>query len=144
MRKLVVMAALSVAGVAEAADARQMVDLPPVMQEHMLANMRDHLAAIDDILSALAGGRSKEAADIAERRLGMTSLAAHGAEHMAPFMPADMRSLGTSLHQAASRFAIAALDAELEPDGVGSRRVFDALQDVTAACRGCHDGYRIR
>ncbi len=38
-------------------DNRQLVELPAMMQEHMLANMRDHLATLDAVLAALAQGR---------------------------------------------------------------------------------------
>ena len=30
-------------------DSRQMVELPEMMQQHMMSNMRDHLAAINEI-----------------------------------------------------------------------------------------------
>ena len=73
-------------------DSRQLVRLPEMMQEHMLANMRDHLAAINEILEDMAKGRLDAAADVAELRLGMSSLEIHGASHMAPFMPEGMRS----------------------------------------------------
>ena len=70
-----------------AADPRQHVELPPMMQEHMLGNMRDHLLAISEIQAALAAGKFDQAANIAEHRIGMSSLQVHGASHMAPFMP---------------------------------------------------------
>jgi hypothetical protein len=127
-----------------AADNRQKVEMPAMMQDHMLANMRDHLKSLDLILAALAKGDAKGAADLAETRLGMSSLDAHGAEHMAPMMPVGMREIGTSLHHAASRFAVTVRDAELDPPEQGSRKVFAALQEVTAACEACHAGYRLR
>lgn len=64
------------------ADSRQMVQMPDMMRDHMLSNMRDHLRTLDEILAALA-----------EARLGMSSLDAHGAEHMAPMLPAGSSSL---------------------------------------------------
>ena len=74
----------------------------------------------------------------------MSSLDAHGAEHMAPMMPVGMREIGTSLHHAASRFAVTVRDAELEPPEQGARKVFAALREMTAACEACHAGYRLR
>ncbi len=129
---------------AMADDSRQMVEMPAMMRDHMLANMRDHLRTLDQILAELAKGDAKSAADTAESRLGMSSLDAHGAEHMAPMMPPGMRDIGTSLHHAASRFAIAVHDAELEPPEQGARMVFAALREMTAACEACHAGYRLR
>ena len=59
-------------------DSRELVKLPAMMQTHMMANMRDHLAAINEILSNLSTDNLDKAAEIAETRLGMTSLEAHG------------------------------------------------------------------
>lgn len=125
-------------------DDRELVELPPAMQAHMLANMRDHLRALDEMLSALAGGNIDEATEIAEKRLGMSSLSLHGAEHLARFMPEDMRAIGTQMHRAASRFVIVARDAELEPGLESQHKVYEALQAITENCNACHQAYRIR
>ncbi|MDH3218550.1 MAG: hypothetical protein OEO19_03360 [Gammaproteobacteria bacterium] len=119
------------------ADQRQLIELPEMMQQHMLSNMRDHLAALDEILVRLAQGELEKAAEVAESRLGMSSLGSHGAEHMAPFMPESMRLIGTGMHRAASRFALKAQEGEALP-------AYRALGDITSACVACHAGYRIR
>lgn len=118
-------------------DKRQLVKLPEMMQRHMMSNMRDHLAAIDEILSYMAQDELDKAAEIAEWRLGMSSLRSHGAEHMAPLMPEGMRRAGTNMHRAASRFALKAQEGE-------ALSAYSALSKVTAACVACHAGYRIR
>jgi len=118
-------------------DTRELVPLPEMMQAHMLGNMRDHLAAINEILALMATGAGDKAAQIAEFRLGMSSLGTHGASHMAPFMPERMRNIGTDMHHAASRFALRAQEGEPGP-------AFQALSEVTAACVACHSSYRIR
>lgn len=69
---------------------RVAVDMPAMMRTHMLANMRNHLLAIQEIQSSLASGEYDAAADIAGKRPGMSSLEAHGASHMASFMPKGM------------------------------------------------------
>ena len=97
------------------ADTRQMVELPEMMQEHMMTNMRDHLAAINEILVHLSKEQPDEAADIAEQRLGMSSMRSHGAGHMAKFMPKGMRQAGQSMHKAASLFALKAEEGEALP-----------------------------
>lgn len=79
-----------------------------MMQQHMMTNMRDHLAAIDEILIYLGNDDLEKAAETAEYRLGMSSLESHGASHMAKFMPEGMREAGTAMHRAASRFALKA------------------------------------
>jgi hypothetical protein len=123
------------------ADAgRQYVDLPDMMREHMLGNMRDHLLALEEITRHLANQKYDQAADIAENRLGMSSLESHGASHMGKFMPREMGAIGTSMHRAASRFALAARDAELEG---GLNKAFSALSVVMQQCVACHSGYRV-
>jgi len=124
-----------------AADPRQLVKMPPPMQEHMLANMRDHLVAMGEIQAALAAGKYNEAADIAEQRIGMSSLQGHGASHMAPFMPKPMQDIGTNMHRAASRFARTTQEAAVTND---IPRALGALAELTQQCNACHAGYRLR
>ena len=87
------------------ADSRQLVELPEMMRDHMLENMRDHLLALTEIQQYLALEEYEKASTVAENRLGMSSLGGHGASHMARFMPAAMQQIGTQMHKAASRFA---------------------------------------
>lgn len=137
MRRLITVSLLLAAASVGAADARAPVDLPPMMQQHMLANMRDHLEALDTILAELGAGRYDAAAATAEQRLGMSSLDAHGARHLAGHMPAAMQALGTAMHRAASRFARTAQEGDL---AAATR----ALGEVSAACVACHRAYRLR
>lgn len=118
-------------------DSRQLVELPEMMQQHMMSNMRDHLLTINEILINLASGQLDQAAEVAESRLGMSSLDSHGASHMAKFMPKGMRQAGTSMHRAASRFAQKAQEGDVLP-------AYKSLSEVTSACVACHSGYRIR
>jgi cytochrome c556 len=126
---------------AHAADPRQLVEMPPPMQEHMLANMRDHLAAMGEIQAALGNGDFDRAADIAEQRIGMSSLIAHDATHMVPYMPKEMQDIGTAMHHAASRFARTAQEAAVTDD---MPRSLGALAELTQQCTACHAGYRLR
>ena len=118
-------------------DNRQLVQLPEMMQQHMLTNMRDHLTTLNEIMLDISNDKLDEAAEIAETRLGMSSLEAHGASHMAKYMPEGMRNAGTGMHKAASRFARIAQEGEALP-------AYKALAEVTSACVACHAGYRIR
>ena len=118
-------------------DTRQLVELPEIMQQHMMSNMRDHLVTINKILIYLGNDEMDKAAEIAEQRLGMSSLDTHGASHMAKFMPEGMRNAGTNMHRKASRFALKAQEGELLP-------AYKMLSEVTSACVACHSGYRIR
>ena len=67
-------------------DSRQLVELPEMMQQHMMSNMRDHLQTINQILIYLGNDEMDVAADLAEQNLGMSSLNLHGASHLAKFM----------------------------------------------------------
>jgi len=116
-------------------DKRVFVKMPKMMQEHQLANMRDHLMAIDEILIEMGNDNLDKAADIAEARLGMSSLGLHGASHMGKVIPKEMGAIGTSMHKAASRFALKAQEGDALP-------AYKALQEVTAACVACHAGYK--
>jgi len=118
-------------------DSRQFVKLPEMMQKHMMSNMRDHLVSINKILINLANDQLDQAAEIAESRLGMSSLKSHGASHMAKFMPEGMQQAGTAMHRAASRFALKAQEGEVLP-------AYNALSEITSACVACHSGYRTR
>lgn len=120
-----------------AEDKRTYVKLPEMMQNHMMANMRDHLKALNEILISLENEEYDKAAQIAEERLGMTSLESHGASHMAQFMPKKMAEIGTSMHKAASRFA---LKAEEE----NALEAYKGLSKITTACVACHSSYKIK
>ena len=130
---LVLISSISFAG----NDKRQLVQLPEMMQQHMMSNMRDHLKAINEILLNLGNDEMDEAAEIAEQRLGMSSLKLHGASHMAKFMPEGMSRAGTGMHKAASRFALKAQEGDLLP-------AYKMLSEVTSFCVSCHSGYRIQ
>ena len=128
----------------EARDARELVQLQSPMQEHMLANMRDHLATLNEIIGDVANDRLEDAAKVTEQRLGMSSLSLHGAAHLAPFLPQPMQDIGTSMHHAASRLVIVLQDASVTPTADALRNINKALQKVTSACEACHEHYRLR
>lgn len=122
-------------GAAEQGERRK-VDLPAMLKQHMHSNMRDHLATINEIQALLGQGKLDQAGDVAEERLGMSSLAAHNAAHMAPYMPPEMQATGTEMHHAASRFAMTAKEGDLP-------RAVEALSRVTAQCVACHGAFRL-
>jgi len=143
MKRAILIAPLLIGAVAltvRAEDTRERVELPPPMQAHLLANMRDHLVALETITRQLAEGRYEAAAETAEGRLGMSAMQAHGGAHMAPFMPEPMRAMGSAMHRAASRFAVASRDAEVTGD-LGA--AFEALSQVMQQCVACHEGFRV-
>lgn len=128
-------------GVAQAQpDNRQLVKLPAMMSKHMLANMRDHLTTLHEIQLALAANNYDKAAELAEQHLGMSSMPMHGAAHMAPFMPQPMQAIGTTMHHAASQFAVTAKESAVDGN---MARALGALSKVTEQCIACHASFRI-
>lgn len=125
----------------KASDGRQLVKFPEQMKEHTLANMRDHLLALQEIQMALANSDYDRAADVAEARLGMTALTAHGAHDSSKFMPKGMQDVGSAMHRGASRFATIAKDASVTGE---IKPAVGALAEVMGACVSCHTGYRLQ
>lgn len=121
-------------------DSRVLVKFPAMLREHELANMRDHLQTLSQIQAYLAARDFDRAADIAEKRLGMSSLPLHGAHDVAPYMPKGMQDAGTAMHHAASQFAVATQEAAINNDVPAA---LAALNKVTQACVACHAGYRL-
>ena len=133
---VIISACFSTASAADK-DIREQVKFPQMMQQHMLGNMRDHLVVINEILIYLATDEMDKAADIAENRLGMSAMNLHGAGRQAQFMPDGMKTIGSDMHRAASRFARKAEEGDPAP-------AYKALQEVTAACVACHAAYRVK
>jgi hypothetical protein len=142
MNRTLVAAAIAVATISTgfaANDSRELVNMPAPMVQHMLDNMRDHLLAITEIQQSLGKGDFQRAAEIAEKRIGMSSLESHGAAHMAPFMPKPMQDIGTQMHKAASQFALVAQDSSADGNAL---RAVGALSEITRQCVACHSAYR--
>ena len=122
-------------------DERLLVSFPEPMRLHTISNMRDHLAALQEIDDALSRNDFDRASSVAEQRLGLSSLESHGAAHMAPLMPQGMQDIGSAMHRSASRFAVAAQSASVSND---VRPALAALSSVMQQCVACHAAYRLR
>jgi hypothetical protein len=127
-------------GVDPITDARQIVYFPMELRERTLANMRDHLLSLQQIHEALSALDYDRAAEIAERRLGMSSMGLHGAHEVAKYMPQGMQDAGTAMHRSASRFAAAAQESAVTGD---IKPALVALSRLSGACVSCHAGYRV-
>lgn len=142
MNRILLAAAMAAATIPTsfaANDSRELVNMPAPMVQHMFGNMRDHLLAITEIQQSLGKGDFQRAADIAEQRIGMSSLDSHGAAHMAAFMPKPMQDIGTQMHKAASQFALVAQDSSADGNAL---RAVGALSEITRQCVACHSAYR--
>ena len=158
---------LSYLVMAEETDHRNLVEMPPKMQQHFLANMRGHFVSLDAIIAALADKDFEKAADIADNQLGMRkrhqcedaghenhkghhqeldhkSVSRELASDKSPehkgfgkVMPPEMKAMGMQLHHAASEFATVARNGDTQES-------LKALQNVTSACVACHQAFRVR
>lgn len=123
------------------ADTRVLAKFPPELAEHTLANMRDHLLALQEINDALARGAGDKAASIAEQRLGMSAMRLHGSHENAKYMPEGMKAAGSAMHRAASRFAVEAQNSTVTGD---LKPALGVLSEVMSACVACHAGFRLK
>jgi hypothetical protein len=121
-------------------DHRTAVDMPALQRALIREDMLDHLIALDEILGDLSSNQLNAAADVAEERLGLSSMGKHaartGGQGPGRFMPESMRSIGIGMHKAASEFARVARGGDRDA-------AYKALQPVVGACVACHAGFRL-
>ena len=125
-------------------DARILVNLPSDIEEKMLVNMRDHIRALDDIIHAVQAEEYEKAEGIAESRLGWSSLVRRGDQEVADHWPEPMQKMAEQMYNSGSNFVIVAQNASVEDSKEGYQKVMAALGEMTSACRGCHEVYRLR
>lgn len=120
-------------------DTRLLVSMPDKARELMRKDMLDHLSALTEILGYLASNNLDAAADVAEKRMGRSSMGKHRGTGMGPgrFMPIEMRNLGWGMHDAATEFSKIAKQGDV-------KSAYNALQKVTSSCVTCHYSYRTR
>jgi hypothetical protein len=122
-------------------DPRQAVEMPPLQRALMREDMLHHLTALHEVLGLLSANKLKEAAELAEADMGVSSMGKHAAktQGMGPgrFMPEGMRSIGIGMHKAASEFAEVAKKGD-------RAAAYQAMVPVTGACVACHAGYRLK
>ena len=128
----------------EQKDVRTLIELPPDIEAKMLANMRDHIRALDDIIHAVEVGDYEKAESISESRIGWSSLIRQGDQEVADYWPEPMQAMADQMYDAGSNFVIVAQNASVEDSKEGYRKVIAALGQMTSACRNCHEAYRLR
>ena len=120
-------------------DTRTLVKMPPEARAELRAEMLDFQTALHQIIVALAESRQADAAEIADKQIGLGAMGRHrnAPANARPgmYMPEDMHMTARNMHGAASAFAIAARGGDLP-------RALTALQSVTGACVACHRAYR--
>ncbi len=132
------------ASAGDMSDTRQLIKLPENIESKMLVNMRDHMAALDDIIAAVHAEQYDKAGDIAESRLGWSSLVRRGDQEVAKHWAAPMRKMADAMYRASSNFVIVAQNASVINTKESYRQVIGSIQKITIACRGCHGVFRVR
>jgi hypothetical protein len=134
--------ALTLAAAAGADEpARLPVDMPAAAAAAVRAEMLAKLNALHRVHTALAAGQPAEAAEFAERHLGMAAMGQHATlppeARPGRYLPEAMMAIGRQSHRHGSELA-AALKTGDRP------RIDAALRDVTATCVACHSAYRLQ
>jgi hypothetical protein len=132
------------ASAGEMEDPRTKIELPSDIENKMLVNMRDHIGALDDIIQAVQAGEYEKAEDVAESRLGWSSLVRRGDQEVADHWARPMQKMADQMYRSASNFVIVSQNASVEDSKEGYQKVLAALGEVTSACRTCHEAYRVR
>jgi cytochrome c556 len=101
--------------------------------------MLDFQTALHLIIGALGEGKPADAADIAEKQIGLSAMGRHRNaptnERPGMYMPSAMHAIASSMHAAGSDFAKVARNGDVT-------KALASLQAVTAACVACHRSYR--
>jgi len=122
-------------------DPRQLVTMPPIARTVMREDMIDHLGALTEIVGLLAADKLKEAGEVAEKRMGRSTMGKHAARTRGKgpgrFMPPEMHGIAMAGHDAASEFAKVAATGD-------KAQTLAALQALTSTCVACHASYRTR
>ncbi|MDP2751794.1 MAG: cytochrome c [Rhodocyclaceae bacterium] len=120
-------------------DTRQFVKMSPEARAELRIEMLDFQTSLHLIIGALSEQKFAEAADIAEKQMGISAMGRH---RTAPanarpgmFMPNEMHAIARGMHVSASDFAKTA-------KGGDTAKALTTLQAVTGACVTCHRSYR--
>lgn len=118
---------------------RTYVKIPDKERQILHEDMLDHLAVLNEINRYLAENDLRAAAEVAETGMGRSLLSKYQDKDMRPgrYMPKEMREIGWELHKAASEFAQAARQGDLN-------KTLQAYHHITSTCVACHYSYRIR
>jgi hypothetical protein len=139
--KSLILALFLVSTAAVAEDVRQLANLPAPAQEALREEMLGNLVALNEVLSLIAAGKTREAGEVAETKLGMSAMGKHRAKPFdarpGPHMPPAMHGIGMDGHKAVSEFAAAAKTGDRD-------KALALLPNLTGFCVACHYSYRTR
>ncbi|PCH83955.1 MAG: cytochrome C [Piscirickettsiaceae bacterium] len=113
-------------------DTRISLNLPPMMKQHQLSNMRGHLDAIRNIIGSLSEEDFAAASNIASQQLGSTK------KMMAmcnSFDNEEFKTMGLAFHKSADRLAETLKEGNIKTS-------LRALKTTMNSCVSCHATFR--
>ncbi|SRX74375.1 cytochrome c [Aequorivita antarctica] len=113
-------------------DNRVSLKLNPMQKNHQLMNMRDHLDAVQNIVTLLSEEKYNEASKIAYTRLGSTT---EMKLMCASFGDKEFENLGLKFHESADKMS------EVFKSG-DKNKSLKALSNTMNFCVQCHATYR--
>ena len=119
-------------GMKTGADQRISLQLPAAMRAQQRAMMREHLAAVNEIIADMAAGKFTSASRIAHQKLGLTP---EMKKMCTMFGNSDFRKLGLAFHKSADH-----LGDELKSGN--TKRSLRALHTTMNYCVQCHATFR--
>jgi len=114
-------------------DRRTPVPLLPMMANHQKQNMRDHLLAVQEIVTAVAA-KDFDAVQNSVGRIGFSEQMGQMCEHMGAGAP-SFTELALKFHHGADQIGEAAKKQD-------SEAVLKALSNTLATCTACHQTYK--
>ena len=118
---------------------RQLAELPSHVSKQLMSNMRGNLDTLERITFLLSEYKYAEAADMAEKHLGMSSVEIHYQKFVGKYLPKGMRQISKQMHQAATDFALSARETKQKED---LNKAFASLSQVMKQCVACHKLYK--
>jgi hypothetical protein len=119
----------------ESMDIRVAVPLLPMMANHQKENMRDHLAAVQEIVMGV-GSRDFDSIERAARRIGYSEQMGQMCNHMGAGAP-GFTEQALQFHRTADRISETATARNMPG-------VVSALGETLATCTGCHSVFKQR
>ena len=116
-------------------DPRIALDLPPAVRSSMNQTMREHLETLQAIVSALARGDYKQAAEIAHEDLGFPKHHQAMQREQGANFPKRYQDLAMDHHQKAEKLAKAISSENM-------KEILPALEQTIKACNTCHRAFK--
>lgn len=115
-----------------ATDDRISLNLPPMMKQHQLSNMRAHLAAIRTIIGSLSEEDFATASKIASEQLGSNEKMLRMCNS---FENEDFKTMGLAFHKSADKLAETLKEKNIQTS-------LRALNTTMNSCVSCHATFK--